>query len=562
MKKNKIAIVIILLLAVCVFLVSRFFEKEKGGSKEILSLDTYYSIPKNEAKLFINTEEREEKVYVKEKRAYISLELAKEYVKRLFYEEENKRLFFTDANTKTVYDFTSSTKTENGREAEDNNFPFLLHKKTVFVDMEFVKEKSGIAYHLSETPYRLMVFTETGEYEKAKLLKDGVLRADADSNSPILKELKEGDSAFLIKREEKKDFDYVLTDDGILGYLSKKNIDSYDEAKIEVARINQDETYKSIKHKEPIVLAWHQVFNENGNHAFDTVIKNTKNVNVISPTWFNIIREDGELESFASKAYVQKAHEKGFEVWAVVHDFKQDVDFYELFMKEKNRERLINNLVYFIDEFKLDGINIDFEAVKADYAEGFVQFLREFSIVMRDKKKVFSIDNYVPAPHTDFYDRKEQGIVADYICVMAYDEHYYGSKQAGSVSSVSWVKRGLDLTEEEVSPDKLIIGLPFYTRIWKEINNGGLETKALSMAQGIKKVKEAGAQATWDERTGQYYAEWKSGKDTYKIWLEEKRSLETKLNEVNKNKVAGIAFWKLGLENDNVWPVIENWVSN
>lgn len=561
MKKNWPAIILILLIAVVVFVVSRFFEKEKV-SKDIVSIEKHYGLKKGEAKLFIDTAESDEAILVEDERAYISFEFAKSFVSRLFYEPENETVIFTDAKSKVVYFLDSEKRLENKKEVEGEYIPFISHKDEVFVALDFLQEKTGVVYSLEKKPYRVMLFTKTKEYEKAQTVKEAILRTEADNMAPILKELKEKTEVYFIKTEDESKFDYVLTEDGILGYVNKKHLDSFKKEKMEVNPVNQDEDYSSIQKKDAIVLAWHQVFNERANFELDAVLKGTKGVTVLSPTWFSIIREDGELESLASKEYVKKAHEKGMEVWALVNDFNNKVDFYELFMKEKNRETLIENLVYFIDEYDLDGINIDFEMIKSDYAEGYVQFLREFSIVMREKKKVFSIDNYVPASHTDFYNRKEQGIVADYVCVMAYDEHYFGSKEAGSVSSVSWVRRGIDLTGEEVKQEKLIIGLPFYTRIWKEKASGGMETRALNMEQGLKRVKAAGVESVWDEKTGQYYAEWKDGKDTYKIWLEEKRSIAEKLAQVDKSKVAGIAFWKLGLEKENVWDVIEDWVSN
>ncbi|MFC2476539.1 MAG: glycosyl hydrolase family 18 protein, partial [Catonella sp.] len=216
--------------------------------------------------------------------------------------------------------------------------------------------------------------------------------------------------------------------------------------------------------------------------------------------------------------------------------------------------------VYFVEEYNLDGINIDFEKVKASYARGYIQFLRELSIEMRNRNKVLSIDNYIPLDFNEFYNLKEQGVVADYICVMAYDEHYAGSDEAGSVSSLNWVKKSIENTAKNVPMNKIIVGLPFYTRIWRETDDGKLKTKALGMEGGLNLVSEYAAKKEWNDELGQYYAEWKDGKDKMRIWLEEERSLAAKLKQVNKEKAAGIAFWKLGLERKEAWKSVTDWL--
>lgn len=559
MKNRRIAIIIILVIAGVLLIVSRFFEKEPG-SKETLSLDKYYKLKENEAKLFIDTEEVGEKGIVEEGEGYISLHLAKTIVKRLFYEEENDSMIYTTATEKYVYKLDSKSYIEGEKEKEMDIIPFLYREDEVFVSLSFIQKRREILYKVYENPNRIMLMLDRKECIQTTVKKKTEIRVEPDLKAKIVGELKEDDVLWLQEDEGYEKYDKIVTDDGILGYVLKERLNGKTSVTLGLNHAEAEESYPSLKREKPVVLAWHQVFNETANRQLSSVLNNTREINVISPTWFNIIKEDGELSSLASKQYVKEAHDRGLEVWALVSDFEKKVDFYELFMKEKNRTKLIKNLVYFIDEYDLDGINIDFENIKVEYAEGYVQFLREFSIVMREKQKVFSIDNYVPAPHTDHYDRREQGILADYICVMAYDEHYYGSKEAGSVSSISWVRRGIDMTGEEVDSEKLIIGLPFYTRIWRIKPNGDMETKALSMESGYNRVKKGETKPTWDDSTGQYYAEWKEEKDVLKIWLEDEKSIERKLKEIEKTKVAGLAFWKLGLEKKEVWSKIETWM--
>ena len=309
-----------------------------------------------------------------------------------------------------------------------------------------------------------------------------------------------------------------------------------------------------------MVLGWHQVTSERANASLPEALSKAEGVNVLSPTWFSIKDSDGEITSFASESYVSKLHNIDIDVWPLISDFNKDVDFKQLFTSTASRTKLIDNIIYFVEKYNLDGINIDFEKIKSSYAKGYIQFLRELSIEMRIRKKVLSIDNYIPLEFNAFYNIGEQGVVADYLCVMAYDEHYSGSEEAGSVSSLNWVKTSIENTAKYASMKKIIVALPFYTRIWRETKGGKLETKALGMDAGLNLVSNNKAKKTWHDEAGQYYAEWKDGKDKMKIWLEEERSLAAKLGLVEKDEVAGIAFWKLGLERKAAWNSITDWL--
>ena len=354
----------------------------------------------------------------------------------------------------------------------------------------------------------------------------------------------------------------MFTGDGVTGYIKTSDLDTdnIEHKKYSFDRGKEDAGYTSITRDEPIVLGWHQVTSTAANSSLGTALAKAEGLNVISPTWFGVADSEGEVTSLASKDYVTKLKAINVDVWPLISDFNKDVDYNRLFMSTTTRGNLIKNIIYFIEEYNLDGINIDFEHIKSSYAEGYIEFLRELSIEMRSRKKVLSVDNYIPLEFNAFYNIKEQGIVSDYLCVMAYDEHYSGSPKAGSVSSLSWVKNSIENTAKSAPMKKLIVGLPFYTRLWREAHTGKLTSRALSMDGGLNLVSSNKAKKEWDKEKGQYYAEWKDGKDRMRIWLEEEKSLEAKLKLVEKDKVAGIAFWKLGLERKEAWNSVTDWL--
>ena len=218
------------------------------------------------------------------------------------------------------------------------------------------------------------------------------------------------------------------------------------------------------------------------------------------------------------------------------------------------RKKLIENLMEEADTYGFDGFNLDFESLKAEAGPHYVQFIREMSVSCRKKGLVLSVDNYVPSAYTAFYNRREQGIVADYVIIMGYDEHYAGG-EAGSVASISYVKDGIANTLKDVPKEKVINGVPFYTRVWT-VNGGTTTSKAYGIADAENWVEENGISLEWKGELGQYYGETVNDSGSQYIWMEEERSLGLKADLIKQYDLAGVACWKLGFEPAKIWDVI------
>ena len=216
---------------------------------------------------------------------------------------------------------------------------------------------------------------------------------------------------------------------------------------------------------------------------------------------------------------------------------------------------------------------MDFEQIPTDVGDHYIQFIRELSVLCRVNNLVLSVDNYVPKGYNTHYHREEQGVMADYVIIMGYDEHFAGSYEAGSVASY------IEETLRDVPADKVINAVPFYTRLWNETpktdeeraEDQGTEaasysmkvnSEALGMEEAAQRVSEAGATVIWDDTVKQNYAEWQGDNDsTYRIWLEDASSLEVKLGLMKDNNLAGTAAWKLGFETSDIWDLIQKYVN-
>ncbi len=546
-------------------------------SKERVDLEEYFSISsKDEVAIILGDELAEESARLMDGAYYFDLATVHKYLNDRFYEDKNEGLLLYTLPTDTVRVEIGSCVylTKDGE--SDMGFPIARYAEAMdgsgealYVAADYVKLFTGYSYETFTAPNRMQVYTK--EYgrggNEAVIAKDTPVRYQGGAKSPILTDIKKGDGVVVLEKMEK--WSKVKTQDAFIGYVENKQLEdgTQDGTGIEPqpqepegnAFINPE--FVNISKPYKINLAWHAVAGTAGNDTLGPVLENTKGINVISPTWFALTNNEGDFSSFASKDYVERAHGMGLEVWGLIDNFSNpDVDTYEVLSYTSKRAYLIEALVNTALEYGLDGVNIDFEGLSQDTGEHFIQFIRELSIPCREKGIVLSVDNYVPMGYTDHYNRKEQGIFADYVIIMGYDEHYNGSPEAGSVASIGFVEDGIRKTVEEVPAQKVINAVPFYTRIWKT-EGASLTSEAVGMDLAEQFVSNHSIEMRWDEEACQNYGETQEGGVFYQVWLEDEHSIEAKLNIMQKYNIAGVAAWKLGFEKAAIWDVIQNYLN-
>ena len=380
--------------------------------------------------------------------------------------------------------------------------------------------------------------------------------------------------------EDEDDWMKVGTEDGFVGYI--RTGDLRDAETETLSREFEEPVYTNISKDYTINMAWHNVSNTDANSYILETIAGTKGLTTIAPTWFSLSDTEGNVSSLADPDYVNYAHQSNLEVWAVLRDFHGGINSYdetfEVLSYTSKRTKVINQVIAEALQSGVDGINLDFELVSTECGEHYVQFVRELSVKCRQNGLVFSVDNYVPQPYNAHYDIEEQGAVADYVMIMGYDEHTDGSYQAGSVASIGYLEDGITEALRSVPAEKLVAGIPFFTRLWFETPKtedelaaeAGTEAasypdKVTSYAYGMDEAAEivsaAGAQTAWDDAAKQNYAQWEADGGVYKIWLEDNQSLEEKLKVIKANDLAGVAEWSLGMENSGVWDLILQYVN-
>ena len=544
MTKKRMPVLVVCLLIVLVALVggAAYGINKLIPTRKQMSLSDYYGQNADgEAALILGTEKLDQKALISGDDVYLPIDVVDGYLnQRYYWDSENKKILYA----------TPSSLTEE-KASDSAGGMVWLKDNSVYLHLDYVKKYTDIDAYINKDPDRIAIQNKFSNIETVTVKKDTVIRYRGGIKSEILTEVPKNTVLRLLNEGE--DWDQVATDDGYIGYIQKKKVSAVDTTTYE--RDFKSETYTYLTMDEPVNLVWHQTTSTDANSYFSDATQNMTGVNVISPTWFSIADNSGNITNIASGEYVMQAHEKGLKVWGLVDNFSENISTTTVLSSTSARQNLEVQLIACALKTGLDGINVDFESLSEDVGIHFLQFLRELSIQCHENNLVLSVDNPVPENFTSHYDRAEQGKVTDYVIIMGYDEHYMGS-EAGSVASLPWVEQGVKDTLTEVPAERTILAVPFYTRLWKTTDGGALTSEAIGMDQAQKVIADNGAETYWDKTTSQNYGTYEGDGATYQIWLEDSKSIAEKVKLISKYKLAGVAEWKLGFENSGIWKTI------
>ena len=513
------------------------------------------SLAEDEAAIMLEDHVSEMKARLYEGAVYLPYELVRGTVStRFFLDEERQLMLLTTAvdNLEIPFNSAAYTSADDGKEYTFDRAVVLSDERGLYLDAEFLGRYVNVETLSFEDMAHVLVNYRWGGKTGARLTKNAKVRFGPGVKNVIVTEAEKDDTVYLLEYGEK--WNRVATQDGYIGYLPVRCLSEPET--IPFSREFDTSSYTSNRMEGQVNLVWHQIDLKQMNKNLKEDTKEMTGVNVISPTWFFLSDNEGGFENLGEASYVKRAHKMGLAVWGLVSNFSPDMSTSVLVSSTAARRALAKNLLDAALELNLDGINLDLEAIQESAGYGYVQFVREMSVLCRKNGLVLSVDVPVPFDFNAYYDRAELGLYADYVIMMGYDEHYYGS-EAGSVASLPFEENGINRTLEEVPAEKIISGVPFYTRIWYTGMDGSVWSETLRMDTVTRTLETYGVTPVWNGETGQYYAEWTLEDGIVcRIWIEDETSLAMKADLVYQNKLGGIAAWVLGNERSTIWEVI------
>lgn len=557
-KKKAAPVLVVLILIVLVgaagvgsFLINRY----KPGTEYMAGNEYFNLTDENSVALIQNGELLEEQAVLIGGEPYAAYTYVESRLNSCFYWDEETKgiLLTTSGGVQTLLPGDAAVaKTPGGQPAVQQE-----SDGKVYISLDVVKEYTDLDYAYYSDPNRVVIRNEWDGVEQATVQSDTAqVRQKGGIKSLILADVQKGDT--LLYLENLDNWCKVMTADGYTGYIQTEDIS---EPEAIEARTAKKDSYERITRDHKINLVWHQSTSTESNDAMAEMTAEMTGVNVISPTWFSVTDETGTISSLASADYVKLAHDAGREVWGLIDNFNEAFDETTDLAYASVRSRIIEQLLAEAASCGMDGINVDFENLKEAGIPHYLQFLRELTSAAHAQNLVVSVDTPVPQAYTMYYQRGEQARFVDYMIVMAYDEHFAGSEEAGSVSSLPFVQQAVDEMTRVMPADQVICGIPFYTRVWTEkFGQSAITSEVLGMDGAKNYAKENQMTETWDASLGQNVATVETSDARYTIWMEDEQSMEEKLKVIQSADLAGVAEWKLGFERADVWSLISEYI--
>lgn len=485
---------------------------------------------------------------------YISHKVIKEYVDdRVYYDQKEGILSITNLQ-EVVRLYVGGNDTKVNGQYGKMAHNLIGKDDTAYIPEDFIEER----YHFEidkGTDQRLYMASNTEVSKKTAVVKakKSSLRTHPDKKSLIVDKVFKGHQLIIYNTQD--GYARVRDENGMIGYIAEKHIKVLEATEVKVPKIYIAKPLNNPL-KESVKMVWDQMTATASGDWSSIKYTKMSGINVISPTWFEFKDSEGNLTDRGSALYVQQAHQRNIKVWALLsHNFSQTQLTKEILSSTNKRQHIINQLVEATQKYGLDGINIDIENVQKDFSEEWVQFMRELYPQLNQKGIAVSVDIYVPSEWSMHYERAKVAEVVDYFIVMAYDQYWSGSESAGPVAGLDWVETSVKANLEEVPKEKLVLGIPFYTRVWYE-NSEGLSSKAYDMQTIQGAIASWGVKPVFFEQLGQYYAEHIQGDMLKKVWIEDETSIRNRKDIIKKYQLAGYAAWKLGLETKDIWDVL------
>ena len=497
-------------------------------------------------------------------------DIANYYDKHIYYDDKYNQIVTSSETKVAVLKLDENKMTINGV-TKDINGSAILKDDIYYLPISDMEEVYNLK--ISRPDNRVVLESLDKKLVTAKANKKISVKYKPTFFSKTLEKIDQGSIVSIAEVEPNslpQGWLKVRTSNGTLGFVEEKNLID--------KKTEREETSYEVKNDEKISLAW-DYFSPYGKAPNNENIK-YDGVNVVSPTFFNMNLKDTGKEQLSvldlasqskivenvgqeGEKYIQWAHNNGYKVWPKVTNdtLATTVDEFSFVINDyKLRELMIKDIVDYAEKYNLDGINIDFEYMYKKDNEAFSRFLIELAPQLRNKGKVLSVDVTAPDGGDNWslcYNRNLIGEVADYIVFMGYDQ--YGTSVIGTTSGYNWLENVINkfLTNEGVPAEKIILALPFYTKLWQTKDGETIKGTAVTMNNVNSNIPQ-NVTKQWIPELKQYYFEYEKGGYLYKMWIEDEESFSYKIDLVKKYNLAGAGYWRKGFEPESIWKIIKN----
>lgn len=528
---------------------------------------TYFLNKKNsKTNLVINnnnvTSRLKEDLIIEDDTTYVSMKDIKNFFDKYITQDEETGYIVTTSDKKTGTMQLDNTVIDiNGSSKKISKAPTKINDK-IYLPISELKDIYDIELTYNSDSNTVIIDSLNKKLVKAYATKNIVLRTKPSLISKFVERV-DKDSVVVIASDDSSGWTKIRTESGHIGYVKTNKLANYVNVR--------DEMKEEKQVQGKVSIAW-DYFSKQGK-APDRSNSVYEGVNVVSPA-FIYIDQNGKLQTNigdSGKAYIEWAHNRGYKVWPIISNNEYQEGMMDatsnLLNNYQSRVNFEEQIAKLCIQYGFDGINVDFENMYEKDKDVYSRFIIELTPRLKEVGLVTSVDVTAPDGSPTWslcFDRNVIGDVADYIVFMAYDQYSTGSKKSGTTAGYNWIETSLKkfITTEEITPEKIILALPLYTRIWTENSSGEVIKMDTVNIGNIDKALPSGVQKNWDDDLKQYYVEYKDNNNVKKIWIEDIKSLTAKLGLVTNYKLGGTGIWELDRGTDEVYHLFQDYLDN
>ena len=500
------------------------------------------------------TSNLKKEIIIEDGNIYLSKQDIGNFFDKYIYEDKENNQIITTYDTKVAaISLDSEEITINGTKKETSG-KVIQKDNIIYIPITDLENVYGIDIKYIEDSKVLVLDSVTKEQKKAIVTKNVSVKSSKKFIAKTVERVKKG--SYVVVVSEENGYARIRTENGKLGYVKLNKLANIVTVREEIKETSQIEG--------KVNMVWD--YYSNVANAPERSGQTIDGINVVSPAFFHI-NSNGELENnigASGKEYVEWAHSNGYKVWPMLqNDGTGMMSVTSKIMNDYNkRQKLINEILMACIQYKIDGINLDFENMKQEDKDMYSRFIIELEPRLKEIGLILSVDVTAPDGSETWslcFDRHVIGDVANYIVFMAYDQYGASSNKAGTTAGYNWVELSLKkfLETEAIESDKIILAIPLYARLW---TLDDLETVVKQSAVPIKNINKVipdGVEKQWDENLKQYYIQYKDGSYTKKMWIEDEKSLTEKISLISKYNLAGVASWEKDMEYDGFWSFLK-----